>query len=409
MHDTASKGVERPAEPRLVRILAEMVAPVLQRVIVRNNYGEVRESAMNTFCRPLTALAMTVVLLLSLTGDCLARQPTPVIVAEAKIAQLYDRVEALGTLRANETVEITASVTDTVTAIHFTDGQIVEAGDILAEMTSSEEHALLEEEVSRREEALKRYERVLTLVARGAVSQAQLDERERELETAEARLRAIESRLQDRLIKAPFGGVVGLRNISLGALVEPGDMITTLDDVRVMKLDFSVPSIYLATLKKGTPVGAVSPAFPDKRFKGSVSSIDSRVDPVIRAIVVRALIDNSDGLLKPGLLMSVELFKNERAALIVPEEALIPRGERNVVLLVDDTKSPAVAEERAVAIGTRRVGEVEILEGLQPGDKVITHGALKVRPGQEISIRGTDDQNKPLSEMLSGDSSETAQ
>ena len=340
---------------------------------------------------------------------CLARQPTPVIVAEAKIAQLYDRVEALGTLRANETVEITASVTDTVTAIHFTDGQIVEAGDILAEMTSSEEHALLEEEVSRREEALKRYERVLTLVARGAVSQAQLDERERELETAEARLRAIESRLQDRLIKAPFGGVVGLRNISLGALVEPGDMITTLDDVRVMKLDFSVPSIYLATLKKGTPVGAVSPAFPDKRFKGSVSSIDSRVDPVTRAIVVRALIDNSDGLLKPGLLMSVELFKNERAALIVPEEALIPRGERNVVLLVDDTKSPAVAEERAVAIGTRRVGEVEILEGLQPGDKVITHGALKVRPGQEISIRGTDDQNKPLSEMLSGDSSETAQ
>ncbi|NNF47639.1 MAG: efflux RND transporter periplasmic adaptor subunit, partial [Desulfofustis sp.] len=292
-----------------------------------------------------------------------------------------------------------------ITAINFADGQTVEEGYILAEMTSTEEHAQLEEEVSRREEALKRYERVVTLVSRGAVSQAQLDERARELETAEARLRAVESRLQDRLIKAPFSGEVGLRNISLGALVEPGDLITTLDDIRVMKLDFNVPSIYLATLIKGTPVEAVSPAFPSQSFSGSVSSIDSRIDPVTRSIVVRALIDNSDGLLKPGLLMSVELLKNKREALMIPEEALIPKGETNVVLLIDETRSPAVAEQRPVVIGTRRVGEVEILEGLQPGDKVITHGTLKVRPGQEISIRGMDGQNKPLSEMLSNDSS----
>ncbi len=362
-----------------------------------------REKDMKELSKQMLVLLITLALALVATANGLARQPTPVVAAEAVITQLYDRVEALGTLRANETVEITASVTDTITTINFTDGQTVEAGDILVEMTSTEEHAQLEEEVSRREEALKRYERVVTLVARGAVSQAQLDERERELETAEARLRAIESRLQDRLIKAPFSGVVGLRNISLGALVEPGDVITTLDDISVMKLDFNVPSIYLATLKQGTPVEAVSPAFPRQSFKGSVSSIDSRVDPVTRSIVVRALIDNSDGLLKPGLLMSVELLKNERDALMVPEEALIPRGEKNVVLLVDETKSPAVAEQRPVVIGTRRVGEVEILEGLKPGDKVITHGTLKVRPGQEISIRGMDRQNKPLRELLSKD------
>jgi len=348
-------------------------------------------------------------LLLAPSGTCLARQPTPVIAAEAEIKQLYDRVEALGTLRANETVEITASVTDSITALHFSDGQTVQAGDILAEMTSSEEHALLEEEISRRKEALKRYERVVTLIARGAASQVQLDERERELETAEARLRAIESRLQDRLITAPFAGVVGLRNISLGALVEPGDVITTLDDVSVMKLDFNVPSIYLATLTRGTPIEAVSPAFPGRRFSGTVSSIDSRVDPVTRSIVVRALIDNSDELLKPGLLMSVELMKNEREALMIPEEALIPMGDKNVVMLVDDTKSPAVAEQRPVVIGARRVGEVEILEGLAPGDKVITHGTLKVRSGNQISVMGLDGQNKALSELLSGDSSGTEQ
>jgi membrane fusion protein (multidrug efflux system) len=245
----------------------------------------------------------------------------------------------------------------------------------------------------------------VTLFARGVVSQAELDERKRELETAEARLRGIESRLQDRLIKAPFSGVVGLRNISLGALVEPGDLITTLDDISVMKLDFNVPSIYLATLKQETPVEAVSPAFPSQSFNGSVSSIDSRIDPVTRSIIVRALIDNRDGLLKPGLLMSVELLKNERDALMIPEEALIPRGEKNVVLLIDETTSPAVAEQRPVVIGSRRIGEVEILGGLQPGDKVITHGTLKVRHGQEISILSIDGQNKPLGEMLSNDSS----
>ncbi len=354
---------------------------------------------------PPAALLVFCAVCLLAAGGVLAQQPTPVIAVQAKIKQLYDRVEALGTLRANESVEITASVTDTITAIHFVDGQAVEAGSVLAEMTNSEEHALLEEEISRREEALKRYQRVVSLVARGAVSQAQLDERMRELETAEARLRAIESRLQDRLIKAPFSGVVGLRNISLGALVEPGDVITTLDDVSVMKLDFNVPSVYLATLKQDTPIQAVSPAFPDRRFTGVVSSIDSRVDPVTRSIVVRALIDNRDGLLKPGLLMAVELLKNQRDALMIPEGALIPAGTENVVLLVDETKSPAVAERRGVVIGTRRAGEVEILEGLQAGDTVITHGTLKVRPGQVISVRAMDDGARTLRELISGDPS----
>ncbi len=372
----------------------------------QNDAEKQREQPVNNGYPPLMAalLVFSAVCLLA-AGGVLAQQPTPVIAVQAKIKQLYDRVEALGTLRANESVEITASVTDTITAIHFVDGQAVEAGSVLAEMTNSEEHALLEEEISRREEALKRYQRVVSLVSRGAVSQAQLDERMRELETAEARLRAVESRLQDRLIKAPFSGVVGLRNISLGALVEPGDVITTLDDVSVMKLDFNVPSVYLATLKQDTPIQAVSPAFPDRRFTGVVSSIDSRVDPVTRSIVVRALIDNRDGLLKPGLLMTVELLKNQRDALMIPEGALIPAGTENVVLLVDETKSPAVAERRGVDIGTRRAGEVEILEGLQAGDTVITHGTLKVRPGQVISVRAMDDGARTLRELISGDPS----
>jgi membrane fusion protein (multidrug efflux system) len=134
----------------------------------------------------------------------------------------------------------------------------------------------------------------------------------REYETAKARLRAIESKLRDRLIIAPFDGAVGLRNVSVGALIEPGDVITTLDDNSVMKLDFTVPSIYLASIKSGTPIVATSPAFDKRRFEGQVSSIDSRIDPVTRAIVVRAILPNPERLLKPGLLMQVTLLKNPR-------------------------------------------------------------------------------------------------
>ena len=341
-------------------------------------------------------------LYLFLSGtSALAAEPTQVIIATVKMQSMHDRVEALGTLRANESVEITAAVTDTITAVNFTDGQAVRAGDILVEMTSAEEHAQREEELSRRDEARKQYERVAPLVERGAAARSLLDQRERELATAEARLLAIESRLADRLITAPFSGVVGLRNISPGALVEPGDPITTLDDTGVMKLDFTVPSVHLATLVPGTPIVAVTPAYPDERFKGTIASIDSRVDPLTRALLVRALLDNPEGRLKPGLLMSVEIRKNERQAVMVPEEALIPTGESNVVLVVVDTGTdPPVAERREVRIGGRRVGEVEILQGVQPGEQVITHGTLKVRPGQPVSILGEDTPETEVSRLL---------
>ena len=226
-------------------------------------------------------------------------------------------MEVLGTLRANESVDITATVTDTITVIHFEDGQRVNSGDILVEMTSKEEHALLEEELSTLAEAEKQYNRLTPLVARGAASKSLLDQRERERSSAQARLRAIESRLQDRLIKAPFSGVVGLKNISVGALVEPGDVITTLDDDSVMKLDFNVPAIHLASLERGIPIKARSSAYGGREFEGEVISIGSRIDPVTRSITVRALIDNQDRLLKPGLLMTAELLKNRRDAIVI--------------------------------------------------------------------------------------------
>jgi membrane fusion protein (multidrug efflux system) len=328
-----------------------------------------------------------------------AAEPTTVIVSEARIADFVDRVEALGTLRANESVEITSSVTETVSAVHFDDGDRVAAGQVLVEMTSAEENALLEEARATREEALIQYDRVKSLANQGTAARSLLDERRREWETARARLSAIESRLADRLVRAPFAGVVGLRNISPGALVEPGDRITTLDDDGVMKLDFAVPSTFLGTLRPGLEIVARARAYGDREFRGEVRSVDSRVDPITRSVVVRAMLPNADRSLRPGMLMQVELLKNPRRTLVIPEEALMPLGTEQSVLLVGG-EGGDTAESRDVRIGGRRPGEVEVLEGLAPGDRVITHGGLKVRPGQKVRVRVTDDGSQPLPAML---------
>ncbi len=327
-----------------------------------------------------------------------APPPPAVIVAEARLADFMDRVESLGTLRANESVRLTASVTEIVSAIHFDDGDRVEAGKLLVEMTSAEEHALLEEAQATVAEASRQYRRVKSLEAQGTEAKSLLDQRHREWETARARLAAIESRLQDRLIRAPFGGVVGLRDISPGALVEPGALITTLDDDSVMKLDFSVPSTYLASLLPGLEVVARTRAYGKREFKGKVSSVASRVDPVTRAILVRAVLPNPELNLKPGMLMQVELLKNPRQALVIPEEALIPQGRKQFVLQVNEADGNQVTRKE-VRIGARRPGEVEILEGLNPGDSVITHGAEKVRVGQHVAIRAVDDGTLSLREL----------
>lgn len=349
--------------------------------------------------RPLHRLAATLAAL-AMAGPLQGAPEGPgVIVAEAREAELVDRVEALGTLRANESVDLTATVTETVTAIHFDDGDRVVAGTVLVEMTSAEERALLEEARSTLGEARRQYQRVQSLEAQGTAAKSLLDERRRDAETARARLTAIESRLADRLIKAPFDGVVGLRNLSPGALVEPGDLITTLDDDSVMKLELSVPSTYLGALRPGLPIAASSRAYGEREFNGTVKAVDSRVDPVTRSVQVRALVPNTERLLKPGMLMQVELLRNPRRAPVIPEEALMPEGRNQFVMVVDPRDGNRVLR-REIRIGTRRPGEVEVTDGLQPGELVITQGQIRVRPGQQVSIQAVDDGTRPLRDMV---------
>ncbi len=325
--------------------------------------------------------------------------PTPVIVAPVRLADFADRIEALGTLRANESVALTAAVTETVSAVHFDDGERVKAGQVLVEMTSAEESAQLAEARASADEAYRQYQRVLSLENQGTAAKSLLDERRREWETARARRAAIESRLADRIVKAPFAGVLGLRDLSPGALVRPGDLIAVLDDDAVMKLEFQIPSTYLDVLAPGLEIIATAPAFAQRQFRGQVKSIDSRIDTGTRAIRVRALLPNPERLLKPGLLMQLELLKRPRRAIVIPEEALLALGEKQFVLVVAGSDDNKVVR-RQVEIGGRRPGEVEIVAGLTAGEQVITHGGLKVRPGDRVEIAAIDDGSLPLPDLL---------
>jgi membrane fusion protein (multidrug efflux system) len=167
----------------------------------------------------------------------------------------------------------------------------------------------------------------------------------------------------------------------VGTLISPGDVITTLDDTSVIKLDFSVPETFVAMLREGLSVRATAPAFPGRTFAGKVASIDSRVDVNTRSVTVRALLANDDGALRAGMFLNVSLSKDERETLVIPEEALTPEAERQYVFVVADGK----AQRREVRIGGRAPGSVEILGGLEAGDRVIVEGTQKVREGAAVT------------------------
>jgi membrane fusion protein (multidrug efflux system) len=338
---------------------------------------------------------------LSFALNAYSQDVTPVIVAPVSNAEFVDRVEALGTLRANESVTISSTVTELIEKIHFNDGQKVTKGQIIVEMDAAEELAQLVEEQSRSKQADRQLQRAKELIESNAVSESLLDEAQRDNDAAKARITAIQSRIDQRILRAPFDGITGLRLISAGALVQPGSMITTIDDTHMMKLDFSVPSVFLSTLKEGIPITAFARAFPEEVFSGTVNGIDSRIDPVTRAVMVRALIPNPEGLLRPGLLMRVTLQKNIRQALSIPEEAVTLNGSDAFAWKVKRTPDESLTVERVkLDLGMRRGGDVEVLGGLTDGDQVVSHGDIRLSPGAQIRIAAIDDGTQSVPEML---------
>lgn len=312
--------------------------------------------------------------------------PTPVVTVTVSPFVFANSVEAIGTARANESVDIMSRVTDTISRIAFEDSQSVETGDILIELTDVEEAADLVQARAGLSAADKQYARIQDLVANRTTTQSRLDEALSERDRSAAKVAALEAQMADRIIRAPFSGNLGLRQVSVGSLVRPGDMITTLDDVSVIKIDFSVSERYLANLAPGQLVTAQNVAWPGIDFSGEVRSVGSRIDPVTRAVIVRAHVPNPDGRLRPGMLLSIHLVMNSHEAPGVPEGALVPVKDRVSVWVVDaDSK----AQKRQVVTGLRVKGQVEILDGLVEGEEVIVEGVHNIRrPGQKVRVSG---------------------
>lgn len=304
-----------------------------------------------------------------------------VVVQPARMETIVEQIEAIGTTLANESVNLTAKVTDTVSRVNFEDGQYVQQGKVLVELTNTEETAQLTEAQANLAEVTRQLERLQNLIADGLASELQLDEVQVREQRAEARLAAILARLDDRLVRAPFDGVLGFRNVSPGTLLTPNTIVTTLDDLSVIKLDFSVPENYLSVLRVGLQVFAKSAAYVDRTFVGSVKTIGSRVDPVTRAVAIRAQLANEDNLLRPGMLLTVALIRNRASVMVIPEEALIPIQDKQYVFMVDEKNR---ANRIEVEIGRRRAGIVEVLSGLNLGDKVVTEGVQSLRPGSVV-------------------------
>lgn len=313
------------------------------------------------------------------------RPPAPVETAAVSQGRVADQVEALGSLSANESAPIVPEIAGRVVALPFREGQPVKAGAVLVELDptiAQTELAQARANLSLAEDVI---ERNRTLVQRGAGTVVSLEQATAQLAIAQANLAASEARLEKLTVHAPFDGVTGLRRVSVGAVIQPGEVVATLSSLDPIKVDFGVPELFLKSVRVGQAIEVTIDAVPGRTFQGNVYAIDPVVDASTRAIRLRATIPNADGALKVGLFARVKLTTDVREdAILVPEAALIasPDGRSSAVYVVRDAKSSLTA----VKIGRRANGRAEIVEGLSSGDVVVTAGQQNLRDGAAVAV-----------------------
>lgn len=318
--------------------------------------------------------------------------PVGVIVQPVRVGPVVERVESVGTVRAREAVTITTKVAGIVEAIRFTEGERVEAGATLVQLDAAALRAELDQARAMLDDSRSQLVRGRQLQAGATIAAQRLETLEAVARQAEGRVRQAEARLEELRVNAPFAGRVGLRLVSPGALIQPGTAITTLDDTVRVRVEFSVPEIYLARIHVGSGVTARSSAYEGRVFRGAVAVIDTRIDPATRSVRVISEFDNADEALRPGLFLTVELVLEERPqALLVAEEAIDPVGDHAYVYVVRDGR----ARRQEVRLGLRLPGEVEIREGLNAGEPVVVRGVQRLR--NDIPVRVTETLTRPTS------------
>jgi membrane fusion protein (multidrug efflux system) len=307
---------------------------------------------------------------------------TKVITAVLQPQRLVDEIEALGTAKANESIEITPRISSVVTRVHFEEGQLVQAGELLVDLENSEILAQLAVAEASLKETTSIYNRSRSLIDTQVISAAELEELLAAMQVDMAEVEAAKARLAHTSIRAPFRGRVGLRRVSPGGFVNTSTVITTLDDTETIKLDFSIPETFLTVVDEGMAIAAQSLVYPDRDFAGEVLSVDTRLDPVSRSIRVRAIMPNPDGALKPGMFLTVNLKRDRGEVLVAPEEAIVPEGGQQFVFRVEQ----GVAVKQAVTLGRRVPGSVEIVSGLSENDMIVTEGTHKIRDGSKLEV-----------------------
>ena len=307
---------------------------------------------------------------------------TPVVTQIVSIQPFAVTLQALGTAKANESVMITPQESAVITSLNFSDGQQVEAGTILAQLNSNEQKARLNELNINLAEAERQLKRIQNLALSNSTSTQLLDEQQARVKAFIAQREVAQENLNKTFITAPFSGKLGLRQVSLGAYVKPGDVLTTLDDIATIKVDFAISERHLPSVNEGQTVFAESVAYPGIQFEGTITNVDSRIDPATRSFSIRTEIDNTAEQLRPGMLLTITLQKRVLNTLVIDEKALVPDHEDQFVFRVVDGK----AVKTKVIIGERRPGKVQILDGVVIDDEVVVQGTLRIRDGSELRV-----------------------
>lgn len=305
----------------------------------------------------------------------------PVETAKVVLETLQEDVNAVGSLRSNESVVVRPEISGRISAIDFIEGAQVRKGSALVVLDSSTQAAEVQQARANLALAQNNFERTQELQKSNFVSANARDQALNGLKVAQANLALAEARLAKTRILAPFNATIGLRQVSVGDYVREGQDLVTLEDMSALKLDFRLPENYFGKVKLGQLVEIKTDAFPGQAFKARLIAIDPLIDQAGRSLSLRARLDNPGGRLRPGMFANVRLILSERAsAMTIPEEALVPQGTEQFAFKVVEGKAQRVQ----VRIGLRRNARVEVTEGLQPGDEVVTAGQLKIREGTAV-------------------------
>ena len=344
---------------------------------------------------PAPWLVLGVVFLISVSG-CTKKSDAPpaggfavsVIAEEVKQEKIEDKISLVGTLAADEAIEIKSQVPGLVEQLGFEEGQKVTKGQMLLMIDTNKLNASLAQAQANLGLAQTTYDRLASLIKAGAISRQEFDQAASELEARKAETDFIRAQLKDAVVTASFDGVMGERMVSVGQFVSQGTTLTYLISQDPMKAEFRVPERFLGQLKEKQLIEVSVAAYPEEKFDGEVYFIDPRVDEATRTALVKARIPNPDGKLRQGMFANLDLIVSIRPrALTVPENALIPRGDKVFVFVVDAENT---AQMKPVEVGVRLAGKAEILSGLLAGEKVVVEGYQKIGPGSPVSIKEQD-------------------